>query len=196
LTSDEILGIQGLPRDLLVIGGGYIGCELAAIFAAFGSRVTLVEQQPVLLGNSDREAATLLTESLQAQGVTVHLDTAIQKLSSVDDGVSARLAGQDQITLDKALVAIGRIPNSDGLGLEQLGVELADAADGRLLGATVVGEQAANLVAEVALGTGQGMSAAGRGQLIHTHPTLSEMIKEAADDVVGRALHRPPKNQK
>ncbi len=196
MTSDEILGIQGLPRDLLVIGGGYIGCELAAIFAAFGSRVTLVEQQPVLLGNSDREAATLLTESLQAQGVTVHLDTAIQKLSSVDDGVSARLAGQDQITLDKALVAIGRIPNSDGLGLEQLGVELADAADGRLLGATVVGEQAANLVAEVALGTGQGMSAAGRGQLIHTHPTLSEMIKEAADDVVGRALHRPPKNQK
>lgn len=306
LTSDEILGIQGLPSSLLVIGGGYIGCELAAIFAAFGSHVTLVEQQPTLLGNSDREAVALLIKALQAQGVTIHVGTAIEQLTVVDGRVEAQLAGKGTIEVDKALVAVGRIPNSDGLGLKELGVELdsgavvvdesmrtsvegvfaigdltggpqlahiaayqagvavanalggneqvdysvvpstvftlpelaqvglteetclarklavdigrfsyrsngkaladghaegfvkllADKSDGRLLGATVVGEQASNLVAEMALALGHGLTAADVGRLIHAHPTLTEMVKEAAEDITGLALHRPPARQK
>ncbi|OEU60749.1 MAG: dihydrolipoyl dehydrogenase [Desulfuromonadales bacterium C00003094] len=306
LTSDEILGIQGLPSSLLVIGGGYIGCELAAIFAAFGTQVTLVEQQPVLLGNSDREAVDLLLRSLQAQGVTIHVDTAINRLTVVDGRVEAQLAGKGTIEIDKALVAVGRKPNSDSLGLKELGVELdsgavvvdegmrtsvegvfaigdltggiqlahvaayqagvavanalggdeqvdygvipsvvftlpelaqvgltekacqdrqlavdigrfsyrangkaladghtegfvklmAGKSDGRLLGATVVGEQASNLVTEMALAMGHGLTAADIGRLIHAHPTLAEMVKEAAEDVVGLAPHRPPARQK
>ncbi|APG27436.1 dihydrolipoyl dehydrogenase [Syntrophotalea acetylenivorans] len=302
LTSDEILGIQGLPSSLLVIGGGYIGCELAAIFAAFGSRVTLVEQQPDLLGNSDREAVALLTKALHAQGVNIHVGTAIDQLTVVDGRVEAQLAGKGTSQVDKALVAVGRVPNSDGLGLEELGVELAagavvvdegmrtsvenvfaigdltggpqlahvaayqagvavanalggneqvdynvvpstvftlpelsqvglteeacrarqlavdigrfsyrssgkaladghaegfvkllaDKSDGRLLGATVVGEQASNLVAEIALALGHGLTAADVGRLIHAHPTLAEMVKEAAEDVNHLAIHRPP----
>ncbi len=302
LTSDEILGIQGLPSSLLVIGGGYIGCELAAIFAAFGSRVTLVEQQPELLGNSDREAVALLTKALQAQGVTVHVDTAIDRLTVKSGRVEAQLAGKDTVQIDKALVAVGRVPNNDGLGLEELGVKLAsgavvvdegmrtsvenvfaigdltggpqlahvaayqagvavanalggneqvdysvlpstvftlpelsqvglteeacrtrklavdigrfsyrsngkaladghaegfvkllaDKSDGRLLGATVVGEQASNLVAEMALALGHGLTAADVGRLIHAHPTLAEMVKEAAEDIDHLAIHRPP----
>jgi dihydrolipoamide dehydrogenase len=73
---------------------------------------------------------------------------------------------------------------------------LADKSDGRLLGATVVGEQASNLVAEMALAMGYGLTAADIGRLIHAHPTLAEMVKEAAEDIAGLALHRPPAKQK
>lgn len=122
LTSDEILVMKELPESLLIIGGGYIGCEFAAIFAALGTRVTLVEQLPQLLTNSDRQAVREVEKSFAQLGVTVHLGTSVESLNSDHTGVSARLSGGQNLQVSKVLVAVGRMPNSAGLGLEQAGV--------------------------------------------------------------------------
>ena len=72
LTSNEILAIKELPQSLLVIGGGYIGCEFASIFSAFGTEVTIVEQLPAILARSDRQAVREVEKTLKEQGVAIH----------------------------------------------------------------------------------------------------------------------------
>jgi dihydrolipoamide dehydrogenase len=128
LTSREILAIQELPASLLVVGGGYIGCEFAAIFAAFGCRVVLIEQQSTLLGDSDGDAVREIVRSLEAQGVEVRTGTTIDGLDPSAGSVIARLAGGERIKAEKALVAVGRVPNSEGLALEEYGVRLEGRA--------------------------------------------------------------------
>jgi dihydrolipoamide dehydrogenase len=128
LTSEEILGIQELPESLLIVGGGYIGCEFAAIFAAFGCRVVLVEQQGSLLGGADAEAVAEITRNLKAQGVVLHTGTTLDELGEIDGAVVARLAGGEKVSAAKALVAVGRVANSGDLGLEELGVSIERGA--------------------------------------------------------------------
>lgn len=300
LTSNEILAIKELPASLLVIGGGYIGCEFASIFAAFGSRVSVVEQLPQLLARSDRQAVREVEKALKEQGVAIHTDTSVEALSVDDDSVTARLSGGRSVQAEKVLVAVGRRPNSEGFGFAENGIRLekgavvvdagmrtsvdgvyaigdvtggiqlahvasyqaeiavanalggneqadyrvvpatiftlpeigevglteaackekglavsvgrfayqasskalcagetsgsvkivAAAEDGRILGASIVGAEASTLVAEVAAAMQQKMTAAQLGRLIHAHPTLPEMIKEAAEDTLGKAVHK------
>ncbi len=124
LTSEEILGIQELPDSLLIVGGGYIGCEFAAIFSAFGCRIVLVEQQATLLSGSDSDAVLEITRVLKAQGVEVHTGTGIEGLEARENSVLTHLADGNVIETSKALVAVGRTPNSSGLGLEEYGIRL------------------------------------------------------------------------
>ena len=124
LTSEEILAIQELPESLMIVGGGYIGCEFAAIFAAFGCRTVLVEQQSALLGGSDADAVREITRSLKAQGVEVFTGTGIEGLEARGGLVMTRLTDGRVMETSKALVAVGRVPNSDNLGLEENGVRL------------------------------------------------------------------------
>lgn len=300
LTSNEILAIKELPKSLLVIGGGYIGCEFASIFSAFGSQVTIVEQLPAILPRSDRQAVREVEKAFKEQGVAVHAGTSVEELRIGEGEVLARLSGGKEIRAEKALVSVGRVPNSAGFGFEEAGVRLergavvvdegmrtsaegifaigdltniiqlahvasyqgdiavenalggdaradyrvvpsaiftlpelgqvglteeeckdrgieaeagrfsyqasskalcdgeprgmvkvlSEKGGGRLLGATVVGEEAATLVAEVAVAMQQGMTAAALAAVIHSHPTLPEMIKEAAEDTEGLAVHK------
>lgn len=296
LTSREILAMKELPDTLAVIGGGYIGCELAGIFATFGSRVTIVEQFPALLGRTDRQAVREVERGFQELGVTVRTGTGVE---GVDAG-GLLLAGGERLDVDAILVATGRVPDCRGLGLEAIGVKTADGAvpvdagmrtshpdiyaigdvtggiqlahvashqatiavanalggeeefdprivpsciftlpeiaqvglteeeckskgiavevgrfayqatskalcdgesqgsikliaardDRKLIGATIAGAEASSLIAEIAAALTAGMTAQQLGGIIHAHPTLPEMVMEAAEDVDGHAVHK------
>ncbi|NLV23791.1 MAG: dihydrolipoyl dehydrogenase [Deltaproteobacteria bacterium] len=301
LTSDEFLNMEALPKRLLIVGGGYIGCELAGIAALFGGRVTLVEQLPELLSGIDRPAVREMEKNFQELGVEVLKGTAVQAVVKSGASVLVKLAGQEkELEVDKVLVAVGRRPNSANLGLEEAGVVLrngavavdagmrtsvdnvyaigdvtnilqlahvadyqgevavenalggkaeadyrivpatvftfpeiaqvglsekecrekkrnyrlgsfayqasgkaqcdgetkgaarllAAAEDGRILGGLVYGAEASALIAEVATAMRAGMSVGELAGLIHAHPTLNEIIKEAAADVLGAAVHK------
>lgn len=300
LTSDEFLAIKDLPQSLLVVGGGYIGCEFAGIFSAFGVAVGIVEQLPVLLARSDRQAVREVEKSFRAAGVKLHLDTAVSGVESRSDGVDVRLATGETLQVEKILLSVGRRPNSEGLGLEELGVRLergavmvddgmrtsadgifaigdltggrqlahvasyqaeiavenalggqaradyrvvpsivftdpeiaqvglteeqcreqglayqvgrfaylasgmalcagesrgtvkilAEQGGGPILGVTIVGAEASSLIAEASLAMSRKLTACELAAGIRAHPSLPEMIKEAAEDVSGQAVHR------
>jgi len=128
LTSDEILAIKDLPSRLLIVGGGYIGCEFASIFAAFGTEVVLVEQLPALLNRTDRQAGKEVEKGLKEQGVKVFTGTSAEQLDPGNTRIRFRLSNGEEGEVDKVLIAVGRVPRSADLGLEEAGVELADGA--------------------------------------------------------------------
>ncbi len=127
LTNETIFDLTERPRHLLVIGGGPIGCELSQAFRRFGSRVTLVEQGPQFLAREDPDAAAVLQRALEYDGVDLRLGTAVTKVQrQADDivGVTLERDGEaETLTVDTLLVAVGRVPNVEGLGLEAAGVE-------------------------------------------------------------------------
>lgn len=300
LTSSEILAIKELPESLLVIGGGYIGCEFAGIFSVFGTRVTIIEQLPTILAQSDRQVVREVEKAFKEQGVDIRTGTSVENLEVTDGSVTATLSGGETVTAEKVLVAVGRVPNTEGLGLAEAGVKMekgavvvddhmqtsvdgiyaigdvtniiqlahvasyqadiavtnalggdaradyrvvpstiftlpeighvglteedckkreleveigrfsyqasskalcdgepqglvkivAEKDGGKILGASIVGEEASTLVAEVAVAMRREMSAAELGRVIHSHPTLPEMVKEAAEDTEGAAIHK------
>lgn len=125
LTNETVFGLTALPPRLAVIGGGPIGCELAQAFARFGAEVLLFEVAPGLLSREDREAAAIVERALARDGVRLVLGSTIER---VERAGAARLlhyaAGgmAAQACVDAILVAVGRVPNVDGLGLETVGV--------------------------------------------------------------------------
>ena len=128
MTSDEALDIRDVPKTLLVIGGGYIGLELGTVYAALGSKVTLAERTSGLLPGVDRDLVDFLARRLAVRFDKIMLDTKALGLIEEPDGVIARLSGvaieQPEQRFDKVLVAIGRRPNSAGLGLENTRVRI------------------------------------------------------------------------
>ena len=128
LTSDTVWNLTELPRRLVVLGGGPIGCELAQSFARLGAQVTQVEMAPRLMVREDEEVSALVAESLRADGVT--LLTGHQALRcEVIDGDKRLIArhGDTEIALpfDALLCAVGRAPRTEGFGLEELGIPLS-----------------------------------------------------------------------
>jgi dihydrolipoamide dehydrogenase len=130
LSSSGILALTELPRSLVVLGAGAIGCEFAYVMNAFGVRVTLVEMAAHILPAEDFEAAKVLDASLRQSGIEIRTGTRAVSWQKTADGLRVRVeAGgkQDEIEAEKVLAAFGRTPNTNGLGLEQIGVKL----DGR-----------------------------------------------------------------
>lgn len=299
LTSTEILAIKDFPASLLVIGGGYIGCEFASIFATLGCKVTIVEMLPQILTTSDRQIVREVEKSFKEQGIAVHTGVAVDSLEPNENSVVAHFDGRQE-QFDKVLVAIGRRPNSAGLNLEEAGVVtengaiqvddrmrtsvpniyaigdvtggiqlahvasyqagiavanalggdissdyrvvpsaiftypevaqvglneaeckeqkiavdvgrfaylasgkamcegetrgsvkvVAEKGGGRILGATIAGEGASAMIAEIAVAMAQEMTAAQLASVIHAHPTLPEIVLEAVEDVEGLAVHK------
>jgi dihydrolipoamide dehydrogenase len=126
ITSEQMLKIERLPKSLVVIGAGPIGVEMAQIFAAFGTQVTLIEAGPRILAPVDEEIATALQAHIQRQGITLELGVQVMRLS--DDGDGARVEYRDaagahhEAKAQTILVSTGRSPNVDGLGLEHTAV--------------------------------------------------------------------------
>ncbi len=305
LTSNEILAIKELPESLLVIGGGYIGCEFAGIFAALGSRVTVVEALPQILALSDRQIVREVEKSFKEREVAVYVDTAVESLEVTDAGVKAKFGDQEQL-FAQVLVAVGRVPNSSGLNLEEVGVKtdngavkvddglrtsvpnvyaigdvtggiqlahvasyqagiavnnalggdakcdysvvpsaiftlpeigqvglteaeckeqgiavnvgrfaymasgkalcdgesrgsvkiMAEKETDKIVGAAIVGEEASALISEVAVAMTHGITSTQLGEVIHAHPTLPEIVLEAAEDVNGHAVHKAGRRKK
>jgi pyruvate/2-oxoglutarate dehydrogenase complex dihydrolipoamide dehydrogenase (E3) component/uncharacterized membrane protein YdjX (TVP38/TMEM64 family) len=128
LTSDNLWEIRELPERLLVLGGGPIGCELAQCFARFGSRVTIVEMAPRLMIREDADVSALVTERFQLEGIDVLIDHTAKEFR-LDGDEKLLIAEQDgkdvEIFFDRVLIAVGRVANTSGFGLEELGVEIS-----------------------------------------------------------------------
>lgn len=125
LMSDELLEVEEPPESLVVIGGGVVGVELAGLFSALGCRVSLLEMLPRLILPVDGELARRLQELLRQQGVQVRLQAKVTSIEGGEDGLRVRFqspAGEGQVEAEKVLLAIGRVPNIEGLGLEEVGV--------------------------------------------------------------------------
>ena len=130
LTSENLWELRELPERLVVLGGGPIGCELCQAFARFGSRVSQVEMLPRILVREDPEVSEMITTRFRDEGVDVLVDhkaTAIR----AENGDKYLLAEHDgkqvRIAFDALLVAVGRVANTEGYGLEELGISLTRA---------------------------------------------------------------------
>lgn len=131
LTSDTVWSLQEQPQKLLVLGGGPIGCELAQSFARLGTNVTLVEMAPQLLIREDSDAAKLVQDSLIADGVEIKLEHKAMRFESIVDANGKTMGkvyldfhNEQQVTVefDAVLLALGRVANVQGFGLEELGI--------------------------------------------------------------------------
>ncbi len=128
LTHVEALRLERLPRSIIIVGSGPIGCEFAQIFARFGSKVSLVSSSPLPLAKEDPEVGEVLKRILIAEGVTFHGGYRAEKARVEDDEkvLVARNGRGEQLEArgEKVLIAAGRAPTAKGLGLEKAGVEL------------------------------------------------------------------------
>ncbi len=125
LTSDSVWALTELPRRLLVVGGGPVGCELAQAFANLGSEVTLVTRAQRLLPREDPDVAELVCTAFLRQGISVHTESAPLSFSGVEGAsecVLDTLSGQRRLAFDRVLLAAGRSANVETLGLDALGI--------------------------------------------------------------------------
>jgi dihydrolipoamide dehydrogenase len=126
MDSTTALELPAIPGRLLVVGGGYVGLELATVYAALGSKVTVVEQTGDLLAGADRDLVRPLEDRLDARLQGLDKSTRVVQLESHEAGVRVQLEGpgvDPQQMFDRVLVAVGRRPNSEGLGLDRARVE-------------------------------------------------------------------------
>jgi len=124
LTSNAIFELDALPQHALVVGAGYIGLELGSVLNALGVEVTLVHRGEEILRGFDRDLRCHLHSELERKGVEIRLETRVRSLAKKGVRVEAVLDDGSRISTDFPLFAIGRMPNTGGLGLEELGVEL------------------------------------------------------------------------
>lgn len=128
MDSTSALRIADIPKTLLVIGGGYIGCELGSVYAALGSQVTMAEAGSGLAPGADRDLADVLSASLRRRFSKILLKTKVASLQEINGKIRARFEGlhlpQQQEDYEGVLLALGRRPNSRDLGLENTAVEV------------------------------------------------------------------------
>jgi pyruvate/2-oxoglutarate dehydrogenase complex dihydrolipoamide dehydrogenase (E3) component len=127
LTNVEALELDRLPDHLIVLGGGYVGLELAQAYRRFGSRVSIVEAGPQLAGREDSDVAAAIVEMLRDEGIVVHLGVKVLRVqgrSGESISLQIRTASDQTIEGSDILVAAGRTPNTGGIGLDLAGVAL------------------------------------------------------------------------
>lgn len=125
ISSREALSLDKVPQDLVIIGGGVIGMEFASFFNSIGTRVTVIEMLPEILGVLDEEISAMLRTAYSAKGIVFHLGC---KVSAVEGNTVVFLSpeGEEQrVSAEKILVSVGRRANTEGLGLETVGVEVS-----------------------------------------------------------------------
>lgn len=139
VTYWEAILQEKLPESVVIIGAGAIGVEFGTIWHAYGTQVTIVEMLPQLLPNEDPEVSAELTKAFEKDGIQVMTGTRVEKVETGKSGVTITVSGEggeSQLEAEQALMAIGFRPNSRGLGLEELGVEMDERGaiqiDGRM----------------------------------------------------------------
>lgn len=303
ITSDEALNLKDVPKSLLIVGGGVIGCEFGQFFRALGTEVTIVEMFDQLLPLEDKDVAKQLQRQFKKDKIKVMTGVKIEKCEIVDNEVVATLSNGKEVKAEKALLSIGRKPYLDNSGIEDIRIELergkvivnenletnvkgiyaigdiintpflahvaskeglvaaqnavcgnsktvnyaavprcvytepevagvgktekelqengieyntgqfdfralgkaqaighfqgfikilADKND-KIIGASIVGPHATDLLTELSLAVHLGLTVEEVGDVIHAHPTLSEGIMEALHDVHGECVHAAPK---
>lgn len=126
ITSNEVFHLDALPKRVLIAGAGYIANEFAGIFNEFGSRVTLINRSDVILRGYDEQIRDRLLQISMAKGIAFRFNTRFERIEKRDDGsLAVHLLGDDEpVVVDCVLYAIGREPNTEGLGLESAGIML------------------------------------------------------------------------
>jgi len=302
LSSDDALKLKEIPKSLLIVGAGFIGCEFACIFRELGSEVTIVEMLPRALATEDFEISKILERELKKKKIKLFTNIKAEKVDIKKDGVHIFLSDGKEIVAEKVLVSVGRLFNSDGIGTEEAGVRIgpcgeipvnekmetnipgiyaigdvigglmlahvasregivaarnimgesecmdynavpsaiftspeiasvglreqqahekgikvmtghfqfralgkahaigeieglikivSDAMSDSVLGVHIIGPHASDLIHEAALAVRLGLTTRDIAETIHVHPTLSEGLMEAAQDVHGEAVHSP-----
>lgn len=300
LSSNDMLTLTEIPKSLLIVGAGVIGCEFACIFKELGSEVSVIEMLPRVLATEDEEISAILEREFKKKKIKVFTNKKVKSITSQPDGVHALFPDGEKIIAEKALIATGRAFNSEGIGLEEAGVKtgphgeiianrkletsipgiyavgdvigglllahvaskegttavtnalggekamdysavpsaiftspeiasvglkerqaselginirtghfqfralakahalgeieglvkvVSDEKTDRVLGVHIIGPGASVLVHEAALAIQNGLKTKDIGETVHAHPTLSEALMEAADDVHGDAIH-------
>ncbi|MDF1502722.1 dihydrolipoyl dehydrogenase [Roseisolibacter sp. H3M3-2] len=129
LSSDEVLVLEQAPKTMAVIGAGAVGCEFADVFNAFGTKVTLVEVAPTILPLEDADCSAEVAKSFKKRGIDVHTSAKIGdvKVGADSASMTVEVGGKKEtLTVEKVLVAAGRAPNVEEVGLKELGVQLTE----------------------------------------------------------------------
>lgn len=136
ITSNEVFDLEQFPQDVIVVGGGYIAVEFAGIFAGLGAKTHLVYRGDLFLRGFDQEVREFTAQEVAKKGVQLAFNSNIQSICKLDSGrLQAELTDGRVLEVDQILYATGRVPNIEGLGLEQVGVATSDK------GAVLVNEQ-------------------------------------------------------
>ncbi|MCI5812696.1 MAG: FAD-dependent oxidoreductase [Lactobacillus sp.] len=128
LTSTTAMELPKLPKKLVIIGAGYIGLEFAAMFASFGAHVTMLDHHATFLAREDDDVATMVAENLRSLGVEIKMDVTLKKVLDQDQQTILTYEENNReqtVTADKVLVAAGRHPVTENLGLENTDIQLA-----------------------------------------------------------------------
>jgi dihydrolipoamide dehydrogenase len=121
-TSDEAVHWTDLPEKLLIVGGGVIGCEFACMMQSFGVAVTIVELMPRILPTLDADLGNELLKTFKSRGIVCHLGTKVEEISISGTTIHARISNGESLAFDRVLVATGRKPNTNELGLDRAGI--------------------------------------------------------------------------
>ena len=175
VDSSGILIRETLPNHLVVVGGGVIGCEFACMYASVGVPVTVLEAMPEICPNLDTEISASLREGLAKKGVSFILEAKVEsiradRVSYVDD------SGTNELEADLVLVATGRRPNTENLGLEELGLDIDDRG-----GVRVDSRGATNIPGLWAAG-----DVTGEAWLAHAASRMAEVV---VNNITGRKDH-------
>jgi pyruvate/2-oxoglutarate dehydrogenase complex dihydrolipoamide dehydrogenase (E3) component len=194
MSHVELLDLDRLPEHLIVIGGGYVGLELAQAMRRFGAQVTVVEQGHQLAGREDADVGAALLELFRDEGITVHLQTRVRCVEGRSGGnvrtVTDGPDGEAIVEGTDLLVGVGRTPNTSGIGLEQAGVKLTET------GYIAVDERLATTAADVwAMG-----ECAGSPQFTHVafddfrvvHDNLTGGSSTTTDRLVPHCMYTDP----
>jgi dihydrolipoamide dehydrogenase len=129
MTSDHIESLQTFPKSMVIIGAGVVGCEYATIFANFrNTRINIIDRKPRILPYEDEDIANIIATRFEDMGINIHREASLVSLRAVDGGVEYVLDTPEKSgevhQVERALISIGRIPNTKGIGLEHTGVKL------------------------------------------------------------------------
>lgn len=144
LTSDEVLSLPELPRRMIIVGGGYIGVEFASIFNGLGVQVTLLVREDTVLKGFDEDVRSVLSQELRKKGIDLRCGVSVRDVEKKPDGTRSVLTKTGEtLEAEVVLFATGRVPNSRGFGLEEVGVRLDEH------GAVVVDEWSHSTVGHI-----------------------------------------------
>lgn len=304
LSTDDVFSLDAIPKSLIIIGAGVSGCEFACIFRQLGSEVTILEKLPRALSTEDTEISEIFERELKKRGIRLLSNITINKVDKRDGSIRVFLTDGTELEAERALVSVGRSLNSDGIGLEKVGIGkgvggeiianekmetnisgiyavgdvigghmlahvasaegivaannsmggderadysavpsaiftspeiasvgirgqqaaemgikvrtghfqfrtlakshimgeiegmikiISDESSDRIVGVHMIGPHASDLIHEAVLAVSKGLRTTDISRIMHAHPTLSEVLQEAAADVYGEAIHAQKK---
>ncbi|MFK4825694.1 glutathione-disulfide reductase [Paenochrobactrum sp. BZR 588] len=133
ISSDEAFDLAELPKSIVIAGGGYIAVEFANIFHGLGVETTLVYRGKEILSRFDHDLRVLLAEAMTAKGIRIVTETVFDAVRKEGDRLAVELSNGETLSVDQAMLAIGRLPNSEGIGLDKAGVKLAKGDHGAVI---------------------------------------------------------------